>query len=824
MNHTLLRYLFICAALVFSSRTLLAQIGTPYCQGSSCPCGNDDHTAGCGNHGLDGDPATGARLEVGSGSADVFLDDLELVVSGVQPGQRGLIFMGGAALDLPFGDGRRCVGSGGVGVYRFPVRVANAGGTYREVAPVHTSRVFDGGAIVAGVTWYFQGWYRDPAGPCGTSFNSTNGLPVTFTPPGTGGPIETQLAGNPLRAYPRFEFVRSFHQGSTVQLALDPALFPFTIGATADVYVVAAKTKSEWDGDPTLVDVSGAPRTTLFPGTDLPSNTIVVDSGALNGTVGAKVGVGYDLILDFDQDGVLGAGDFIDGYSKQAGFYVVRDTSLPGPYTVVETLNNGGTWLTQDIYHPSNIASLGEVPLVMISHGNGHDYRWYDHLGYHLASYGYVVASHRNNTMPGIGTASTTTLTNTDYVLGNLGTIVGGVLAGHIDVHRIIWIGHSRGGEGIVRAYDRIVDGTYTPQHYVVDDIRLLSSIAPTDFLGSASANPHGVDYHLWVGTADADVTGGPNNDIAQSYHLLERATNRRLSISLYGAGHGAFHDGGGSLVATGPCTINRLVCHPIMQGYLLPMIRYTVGGDPPSKDFLWRQYERFHPPAVAIDDPCVVVNLEYKDGGESGNFVIDDYQSEPSVDTSSSGGSVSMTVSNVHEGKLNDNNNTFTWVASDPMNGMTRARNSDFTNGLVFDWNSPSYYELEITPSHRDLRQRGYLSFRATQCCRHPNTTASLEDLSFSVVLRDGTGRVSSISIGTYRGGIEEPYQRMGDGAGAGWGNEFETIRIRLRDFQAEGRALDLSDVVAVRFKFGYHDESPEGRLGLDDIQITRN
>ncbi|MFT4542387.1 MAG: hypothetical protein ACI841_001516 [Planctomycetota bacterium] len=37
------------------------------------------------------------------------------------------------------------------------------------------------GQIVAGATWNFQGWFRDPAGPCGFAFKLTNALSVTFT-------------------------------------------------------------------------------------------------------------------------------------------------------------------------------------------------------------------------------------------------------------------------------------------------------------------------------------------------------------------------------------------------------------------------------------------------------------------------------------------------------------------------------------------------------------------------------------------------------------------------------------------------------------------
>ncbi len=34
----------------------------------------------------------------------------------------------------------------------------------------------------AGDVRRFQGWYRDPAGPCGFGFNLTNGVEVTFIP------------------------------------------------------------------------------------------------------------------------------------------------------------------------------------------------------------------------------------------------------------------------------------------------------------------------------------------------------------------------------------------------------------------------------------------------------------------------------------------------------------------------------------------------------------------------------------------------------------------------------------------------------------------
>src|SRR5690606_8310921 len=121
------------------------------------------------------------------------------------------------------------------------------------------------------------------------------------------------------------------------------------------------------------------------------------------------------------------------------------------------------------------------------------------------------------------------------------------------------------------------------------------------------------------------------------------------------------------------------------------------------------------------------------------------------------------------------------------------------------------------------DLSGHEFLSPRACQMTRHPFTIAELGDLTFSVQLRDRAGRTSSINIGVYGGGIEEPYQRTGYGTGVGWQNELETIRIRLTDFTRDGSGVDLRDLAAVRLEFGGPHGSPQGRLGLDDVEFVR-
>ena len=168
----------------------------------------------------------------------------------------------------------------------------------------------------------------------------------------------------------------------------------------------------------------------------------------LAGKASLDVGADADLVvIDLDRNGRWDGQDLIDGFDDEAGFYAVHDVTQPGPLAVTEVIYTGGTFLGQDLYYPTDIANLpGLRPLVTVSHGNGHNYQWYDHIGEHLASYGFVVMSHENNTMPGSHTAATTTLTNTQYILANLATIAGGALNNHVDTHNIVWIGHSRGG------------------------------------------------------------------------------------------------------------------------------------------------------------------------------------------------------------------------------------------------------------------------------------------------------------------------------------------------------------------------------------------
>jgi hypothetical protein len=97
--------------------------------------------------------------------------------TGLVSGQPGLYFQGNNAINAgsgnTFGDGLRCAGGS---VIRLQVRAASAAGASSTTVNIATK----GGASVGDIRRY-QLWYRDPsASPCGSGFNLTNGVEVTW--------------------------------------------------------------------------------------------------------------------------------------------------------------------------------------------------------------------------------------------------------------------------------------------------------------------------------------------------------------------------------------------------------------------------------------------------------------------------------------------------------------------------------------------------------------------------------------------------------------------------------------------------------------------
>ena len=630
--------------------------------------------------------------------------------------------------------------------------------------------------------------------------------------------VDPGLTGRSLTGSPWFEFIDTFNIDEQVEVSLDPVRYADRVGLEYDLYVVEHRTVDEWAADQTLIQVP----TSLESGTVSSGTTEdgLVTAWASDLIVPTDAIDAYDVVVDFGRDGKLDPGDVIDGLGPRAGAWVVGDLTAPGPYTTESFDHSGSAWLTQRVFLPSNIASLSDVPLVVISHGNGHEYTWYDYLGHHLASYGFVVMTHRNNTGPGVVQAAETTRSNTEYLLDELPNLQGGVMAGVLDEQRIGWVGHSRGGEGVVIAYDRIKRGQWSATNYGIGQIKVVSSIAPTVFEGitSGGANPHSVTYHLMVGGSDGDVTQDPGCDLCQSYRIAGAAQGRVQTTYLQGAAHNDFHDGGGWDDGRGPDRIGKTATNNVAKAYYLALMSWHLKGEVAFADYFMRIKEGFRPNGLPLE---AIVSGTWRAAVADNVGAIDTFQQGASAEESSSGGTVSFSVDNLMEGRLDDNNARLEWKDGDPFNGTTWVHADGFERGVAFDWATEAGYTQTVTEEMSDFTPWSLLTFKVAQGTRHPNTVSLGGPLHFTVALVDGAGTQAPIDFGMY-GRVLPPYPRTGKGDGEGWVNEFETVRIHLAEFQAVAPDLDLTDVDSVQFRFGGTNGSATGRVILDDIVLA--
>jgi len=113
----------------------------------------------------------------GAGSSCVSSNDLTLHAGPMAAFEPGLFYYGFGEVQLPFGNGFRCVGGS---VFRlFPFGTADAGGELRYT--VDMTNLPSGGGFGPGDEVKFQAWFRDPAGG-GAGFDLSDGLSVVIQP------------------------------------------------------------------------------------------------------------------------------------------------------------------------------------------------------------------------------------------------------------------------------------------------------------------------------------------------------------------------------------------------------------------------------------------------------------------------------------------------------------------------------------------------------------------------------------------------------------------------------------------------------------------
>ena len=164
----------------FSKPMTATEIGTPgcFCPNAVAICGNADPNAGCANSTL-----VGGLLKA-HGTTSVSSDDLTLSATQLPPSTFAMLLGSRAQRNIPFRDGRLCVGGSGMRIWRFQLRNSRQYGAavFGDGLVARSLSFFSAtGHIATGDTWYFQTFYRDTLGPCGTGGNLTNNVEITFS-------------------------------------------------------------------------------------------------------------------------------------------------------------------------------------------------------------------------------------------------------------------------------------------------------------------------------------------------------------------------------------------------------------------------------------------------------------------------------------------------------------------------------------------------------------------------------------------------------------------------------------------------------------------
>jgi hypothetical protein len=111
-----------------------------------------------------------------SGTSSISANDLALQAVSASSNQPGIFYYGANQVQIPFGEGFRCVGGA---TKRLPVVFTDGFGDASYSVDLNSSSL-PTGTIAEGDTWNFQFWYRDPAGGV-SGFNLSDALSVPFS-------------------------------------------------------------------------------------------------------------------------------------------------------------------------------------------------------------------------------------------------------------------------------------------------------------------------------------------------------------------------------------------------------------------------------------------------------------------------------------------------------------------------------------------------------------------------------------------------------------------------------------------------------------------
>lgn len=461
------------------------------------------------------------------------------------------------------------------------------------------------------------------------------------------------------------------------------------------------------------------------------------------------------------------------------------------------------------------VAPGGPFPLVLILHGqqlpDTPGFEGYDYLGELLASRGFIVAS-----IDGRSLLDATIKSRGEHIREHLRRFVarnalgsGSFLERQIDLSKVTLVGHSRGGEAVVAAWEwqRVKPNSGYRVAAIV-------AIAPVQFFGNPgrpeepnfTSHLRDVHYQIIQGSHDCDVAD------FQGYRQYDRAADIRAvgetlksMVFVKDANHNFFNvvweSEFGDECQDNGIVLDGNVARDIATVYIHAFLQTVIKG---RVDF--RLYLTGDIPNPVVELGKTTVAIDFQAPG-SGFVPLDHFEELPGTPhdkTRNSRGGLVVAEHMTYEEQR--------FASLDPSSPALRFGYGGETFAAYFRWEDPSARFVSLFTA--DPRPLGltHLSFRVGQIPQSisPNPQGQNQDFTVTVATSAGVRsvRVSDFAPIHAPFPIPTPKPRLGK-------TVMSVVRIPLRAFNNP-----LSTILGVEFRF---DQIGGGEIMVDDIRLTK-
>lgn len=461
-------------------------------------------------------------------------------------------------------------------------------------------------------------------------------------------------------------------------------------------------------------------------------------------------------------------------------------------------------------------------------------YEGYDYLAQKMASHGYIVISVSanainafDNSYPDYGMQARGELVQHHLDLWNDWNTIGGgpfdtLFIGKLDLTHVGTMGHSRGGEGVVKheLFNRSQGSPY--------GVKAVLTLAPVDFLRSVLndvplmnvapycdgdvSNLQGVYYY-------DDSRYSSTTDTTPKHNVVMMGANHNFfntvwTPGLYPAGasddwddiYGSTASHCGS--ASGDSKrFDATTQQSVLVAYMSAFYRTYVGNETTFKPIL--EVDDIIPPAsTTVDSNEVLVSFH---PSVTKRLAINKTEIEARETTNSIGGNAYQTGLVTYDICADDAGeadcNLSFFQDQEPHSGTS----GELGMGqLKMEWNSATdVYTNDIPSSFQDVSDFKFLQFRVAMDF---NNGTSGSDANFSVELEDMSGNLFSLEADQYTNALFFP---PGSSLLQLPKALFHTVKFPLTDFTG----VDLTAIKNVKFKY---DKSPTGAILITDLSVT--